>query len=188
MGGRPKSLAKRVQWILHNAFYRLEVACNSYALCGKIFWRPQVVVATGLRSGIDRPEGATFSQPWATPRVRERTQTSRVGPTGQSFSETRRERLARWADTPFVRQLAPLGVAQGWEKGWAFGPFAGNYPLLLIAKFGCQKYLPHTGRNTRKNTAGQASSGTRTLENQLFQRAVSCVGLLGFVGKGHLSS
>ncbi len=43
-----------------------------------------------------------------------------------------------------------------------------NSPL----KKGATAGLPSSaGKNTRENTAGQASSGTRTLENRLFQRA-----------------
>ncbi|MCD4726640.1 MAG: hypothetical protein K8R46_03190 [Pirellulales bacterium] len=66
-----------------------------------------------------------------------------------------------WADTSLVRQLAPLGVAQGWENGRAFGPFAGNCPLLLIAKFGRRKILPHTP-TLRVGTSGKRGESRDT--------------------------
>jgi hypothetical protein len=42
------------------------------------------------------------------------------GPTGQPFAPI--EPLARWADTEKSRRFVPLGDAQGWENGGAFGP------------------------------------------------------------------
>ena len=50
------------------------------------------------------PEGARFSQPWATPRGRGRG-VAVVGPTGQPFALE--ERLARWADAWIVVARPP---------------------------------------------------------------------------------
>ena len=75
---------------------------------------------------IARPEGAWFSQPWATPRGTVRARVRFAAQRANDSPGTRGEPLARWAAGAFHGPPAPLGVAQGWENCRAFGPFPRN--------------------------------------------------------------
>ena len=86
----------------------------------------------------------------------------------------------------YATTILPTALAQAASHDVALIPWI-NLALLLLwesekvsekgpnssLKKGATAGLSSSaGRNTRENTAGQASSGTRTLGNQLFQRAV----------------
>ncbi len=82
----------------------------------------------------------------------------------------------------YATTILPTALAQAASHDVALIPWI-NLALLLLwesgkgpnspLKKGATAGLPSSaGRNIRENTAGQASSGARTLGNQLFQRAV----------------
>jgi hypothetical protein len=77
------------------------------------------------------PKGQEFSQPWATPRVAEIAKAV-FGPTAQRVAWRTVGPLGRGE---FLVFRLPLGVAQGWENGWAFGP---KITATLLRGFGKQ--------------------------------------------------
>ncbi len=76
----------------------------------------------------------------------------------------------RYANPPSTIGQSPSQATAGPVYGSQSLPPAVSSPL----KKGATAGLPSSaGRNTRENTAGQASSGTRTLGNRLFQPTIS---------------
>jgi len=78
---------------------------------------------SGLMRGIVCPNGAAFSQPWATPRGTAIMGVGRFRPSGPTPRRHPRRTvgpLARRND--LSRLVRTLGVARGWVQDWAFGP------------------------------------------------------------------
>ena len=82
----------------------------------------------------------------------------------------------------YATTILPTALAQAASHDVALIPWI-NLALLSLWESGKEPNSPlkkgataglssSAGENSRENTAGQASSGTRTLGNQLFQRAV----------------